>query len=255
MSGHSKWAQIKRKKGVADQQRGKIFSKIIREITVAARRGGKPEANPTLRQVIEKAKSVNMPQDNIKKAVQRGTGELEGVNYEEITYEGYGPSGVAILVNTLTDNKKRTASEIRNLFSKFGGNMGEAGCVSWMFSQKGVISVEKNKISEDELMAVALDAGAIDFKNEETNYDIITKPEDFEKVKATLQKKEIEISSSEITMVPNSNIELTGKEASQCLSLVSALEDHDDVQNVYANFDIPEKVLTAPFQDNFSESS
>src|SRR3989338_1474117 len=149
MSGHSKWAQIKRKKGVADQQRGKLFSKIIREITVAAKKGGNPDANPSLRHAIDEAKAVNMPADNIKKAIQRGTGELEGVNYEEITYEGYGPSGVAILVSTLTDNKKRTASEIRSLFSRYGGSMGEEGCVGWMFSQKGVISVGKNKLSED----------------------------------------------------------------------------------------------------------
>lgn len=246
MAGHSKWAQIKHKKAHTDAKRGKIFTKIVKEISVAARLGGgDPEGNPRLRSAIEKAKEVNMPSENIKRAIMKGTGELPGTTYEEITYEGYGPGGVAILIETLTDNKNRTVSEIRHILSKNGGNMGEAGCVSWIFEKKGYILVEKTKVDEDTLMSVVLDAGAEDMKNDprEDNYEVITSPENLNAVKEAIEKQNIPVSLSEITMLPKSYVPIEGSAADQMVRLVDALEDNDDVQNVYANFDIPEEAM------------
>jgi YebC/PmpR family DNA-binding regulatory protein len=246
MAGHSKWAQIKHKKAHTDAKRGKIFTKIVKEISVAARLGGgDPEGNPRLRNAIEKAKEVNMPSENIKRAIMKGTGELPGTTYEEITYEGYGPGGVAILIETLTDNKNRTVSEIRHILSKNGGNMGEAGCVSWIFEKKGYILVEKTKVDEDTLMSIVLDAGAEDMKNDpkEDNYEVITSPENLNAVKEAIEKQNIPVSLSEITMLPKSYVPIEGSAADQMVRLVDALEDNDDVQNVYANFDIPEEAM------------
>lgn len=246
MSGHSKWAQIKHKKASADAKRGKVFTKIVKEISVAARLGGGDlSGNPRLRTAIEKAKEVNMPSDNIKRAIMKGTGELPGVSYEESVYEGYGSGGVAILIEILTDNKNRTSSELRHIMSKHGGNLGEAGCVSWMFEKKGYIIIEKTKIDEDTLMSVALDAGAEDMRNypKEDNYEIITMPEDMNKVKASIEASGIPVSLAEITMLPKSYATLEDKQAEQMLRLVEALEDNDDVQNVYTNFDVPDEVI------------
>ncbi|TAK09625.1 MAG: YebC/PmpR family DNA-binding transcriptional regulator [Candidatus Manganitrophaceae bacterium] len=245
MSGHSKWATTKHKKAAADSKRGKIFTKIIREITVAAKiGGGDPEGNPRLRTAILKAKENNMPADNIKKAVQKGTGELPGVSYEEMTYEGYGPGGVAIIIQIMSDNKNRTVSEIRHLLSKSGGNMGESGSVSWMFQKKGYLSIEKQKADEEKLMSVALDAGAEDIRSDDpTLFEVITAPADFEKVKKAMTDAGLTPSFSEVTFLPQTYIRLEGKEAEQMLRLMEALEDHDDVQNVYANFDIPDEVM------------
>jgi YebC/PmpR family DNA-binding regulatory protein len=246
MAGHSKWAQIKHKKAVTDARKGKTFTKIVKEITVAARLGGgDPEGNPRLRAAIEKAKEVNMPSENIKRAIMKGTGELPGTTYEEVVYEGYGPGGVAILIDALTDNKNRTVAEIRHIMSKNGGSLGEVGCVSWMFSKKGYILVEKSKIDEDSLMSIVLDAGAEDMKNDpkEENYEIITSPENLNNVKQALEKNNIPIALSEITMLPKSYIPLEGSVAEQMVKLIDALEDHDDVQNVYANFDISEEAI------------
>jgi YebC/PmpR family DNA-binding regulatory protein len=248
MAGHSKWAQIKHKKAAVDAKKGKIFSKLSKEITVAAKLGGgDPEKNPRLRTAIEKAREANMPSENIKKAIMKGTGELPGTTYEEAIYEGYGPGGVALMIEVLTDNKNRTVSEIRHIMSKHGGSMGEAGCVSWMFEKKGYILVEKTKISEDELMAIALDAGAEDMKNDpqEDNYEIITAPEDLNKVKSAIESRGVQITLAEITMLPKSYVQLDEKDSDQMLRLYEALEDHDDVQNVYANFNIPDEILTA----------
>jgi len=246
VSGHSKWAQIKHKKSQVDAKKGKVFSKIAKEITVAARLGGGDlTGNPRLRTAIEKAKDVNMPHDNIKRAVMKGTGELPGVSYEESIYEGYGPGGAAILVEVLTDNRNRTGSEVRHIMSKNGGNLGEAGCVAWMFTQRGYILVEKTKIDEDAIMTIALDAGAEDMRNDpkEDNYEIITAPEDMNKVKASIEASEIPISLAEITMLPKSYSALDEKSAEQMMRLMDALEDHEDVQNVYTNFDIPDEVM------------
>lgn len=245
MSGHSKWATTKHKKAAADSKRGKIFTKIIREITVAAKMGGgDPEGNPRLRTAILKAKENNMPADNIKKAVQKGTGELPGVTYEEMTYEGYGPGGVAIIIQIMSDNKNRTVSEIRHLLSKNGGNMGESGSVAWMFQKKGYLSIEKQKADEEKLMSVALDAGAEDIRSDDpTLFEVITAPADFEKVKKAMTDAGLTPSYAEVTFLPQTYIRLDGKEAEQMLRLMEALEDHDDVQNVYANFDIPDEVM------------
>lgn len=246
MAGHSKWAQIKHKKAHADAKKGRVFTKIVKEISVAARLGGgDPEGNPRLRLAIEKAKEVNMPSDNIKRAIMKGTGELPGVSYEEYTYEGYGPGGVAVLIEVLTDNKNRTVSEIRYLMSKHGGSLGEAGCVAWMFEKKGYILVEKGKVDEDSLMSVALDAGAEDMRNDpkEDNYEIITRPEDLNPVKAEIESAGIPVSLAEITMLPKSYVTLDEKNSEQMMRLMEVLEDHDDVQNVYANFDISEEVM------------
>lgn len=246
MAGHSKWAQIKHKKAVVDAKKGKIFSKIVKEISVAARLGGGDiSGNPRLRTAIEKAKEVNMPSENIKRAIMKGTGELPGTHYEETFYEGYGPGGVAILLEALTDNKNRTISEIRHILSKHGGNLGEAGCVSWIFDKKGYILVEKNKVDEDTLIAIALEAGAEDMKNDpkEDNYEIITTPETMNKVKAAIEAAGIPISLAEITMLPKSYVNLDEKTGEQMIKLIEILEDHEDIQNVYTNFDIPDEVL------------
>jgi len=244
MSGHSKWASIKHKKGAADAKRGKLFTKLIRELTVAARKaGGNPDTNPRLRLAIQRAKDSNMPQENIDRGIKKGTGELEGVTYEEITYEGYGPGGVAIMVEVLTDNKNRATSVVRNIFSKRGGNMAGQGSVAWMFEKKGYIVVNKNDATEDTLMTVALDAGAEDMKTEETTFAVTTGQGDFEKVKKAIEDNKIKIEASEITNVPKSTIRVEGDDAKKLLSLVNELEDNDDVQNVYANFDIPDDLL------------
>ncbi len=246
MAGHSKWAQIKHKKAHADAKKGRLFTKIVKEISVAARLGGgDPEGNPRLRLAIEKAKEVNMPSENIKRAIMKGTGELPGVSYEEYSYEGYGPGGVAVLIEVLTDNKNRTVSELRHLMSKHGGSLGEAGCVAWMFEKKGYILVEKGNVDEDTLMSVALDAGAEDMKNDpkEDNYEVITRPEDLNSIKESIESAGISVSLAEITMLPKSYVTLDEKNSEQMMRLIEALEDHDDVQNVYANFDIPEEVM------------
>ncbi len=246
MSGHSKWATTKHKKAATDAKRGKIFTKIGKEITVAARLGGGDvNGNARLRTAIAKAKAISLPADNIKRAIQRGTGELPGVSYEEIIYEGYGPGGVAVIIESMTDNRNRTVSEIRNIFSKAGGNMGEAGCVSWMFHKKGYLVVNRAKVDEDKLMTLALDAGAEDMQPEDDNFVITTMPNDFEKVKKSLEDAGISLEVAEITMIPQTYVKLDGKEAQQMLRLVETLEDNDDVQNVYANFDIPEEILNA----------
>jgi len=247
MSGHSKWAGIKHKKAVVDAKRGKVFTKLSKELTVAAKMGGgNTEMNPRLRLAMEKAKEANMPSDNIKRAIQKGTGELPGMSYEETTYEGYGPGGVAILMDIMTDNKNRTVGEVRHILTKHGGNMGEAGCVAWMFDQKGYILVPKKSIDEDTLMSLALDAGAEDFKSnpDEANYEITTLPEDLNRIKKFLQEKDIAMDYAEITMIPQNYVKLEGKDAGKMLRLMEALEDHDDVQNVYANFDIPDDLMT-----------
>ena len=244
MSGHSKWSTIKRKKEKTDAARGKIFTKLIKEITIAARQGGgEAESNPRLRTAVLNAKAENMPQANIDRAIQRGTGELEGVSYEEMTYEGYGPGGVAMLIETVTDNKNRTTPEIRHAFSKHGGNMGETGCVAWMFDQCGVIVVNKDAVDEDELMMTVLEAGAEDVRDEDDTFDIITKPGEFEAVRSQLVESGIEPLRAEISRLPQSTVAVEGKEAEQVLKLMEIFEDHDDVQNVYANFDIDAEVL------------
>jgi len=245
VSGHSKWAQIKHKKAHTDAKRGKVFTKIVKEIATAAKLGGgDPEGNPRLRTAIDNAKEVNMPHDNIKKAIMKGTGELPGVSYEEYLYEGYGPAGVAVMVEVMTDNKNRTVPEIRHIMSKNGGSLGESGCVSWIFEKKGYILVSKAKISEDVVMTVALDAGAEDMKNdpEEENFEIITTPEDFAAVKEAIEKAGLPVDSAEVTMLPKTYVVLDAKAAEQMVRLIDALEDNDDVQNVYANFDIPDDV-------------
>ncbi len=245
MSGHSKWAQIKHKKAATDVKKGKAFSKLAKEISVAARLGGgDPGGNPRLKTVIEKAKEVNMPAENIKRAIQKGTGELPGTNYEEMVYEGYGPGGAAILINTLSDNKNRTVSELRHLMSKNGGALGETGCVAWIFDKKGYILVAK-AADEDTLMSVALEAGALDMKNDpkEDNYEVITAPEDLNAVVKALKDATIEAALAEVTMLPKNYVMLDSRQGEQMARLMEALEDHDDVQNVYSNFDIPEEVL------------
>ena len=242
MSGHSKWSTIKRKKEKADAERGKIFTKLIREITTAARQGGGDEnANPRLRTAILAAKAANMPQANIEKAIKKGTGELPGVVYEEKTYEGYGPGGVAIMIDTLTDNTNRTTSEVRHILTKHQGNLGESGCVSWMFEKKGLIAVNRQDCDEDKLMEVVLEAGAEDMTTEEDVYEIISLPENFTRVKEALDASNIPTVSAEITMIPKTTVKVDGKQAEQILKLMEALEDSDDVQQVYSNFDIDEK--------------
>ena len=244
MSGHSKWSSIKHKKGAADAKRGKLFTKFIKAITVAARNGGgDPDRNPPLRMAISTAKSANMPNDNVERAIKKGTGELEGVNYEEVYYEGYGPKGVAIYIQCLTDNKNRTAAEIRNLFSKNGGNMAGAGSVSWVFEHKGLIVVDTQAVKEDKLMECAVDAGAEDFSRSGDVFEIVVTPHDFEKVKQTLIDKNIPITSSDLTYLPKSQVPLSSDDAKHVLKLVDLFEDHDDTQNVYANFEIPDDII------------
>ena len=244
MSGHSKWSSIKHKKGAADAKRGRIFTKIIREISVAARAGGgDPDGNPRLRTAIAAAKAENMPKDNIERAIKKGTGELEGTHYEESVLEGYGPNGVAILVDLMTDNKNRTIAELRHAFAKHNGNIGSTGCVAWMFDKKGLISFDKEKVDEDKLMEVALDAGAEDINDEGTTLEVITASNDFEAVKEALDKKGLQYIYAKISMIPQNTVKLNEKEAEQVLKLMEALEDSDDVQSVYANFDIPDDIV------------
>jgi YebC/PmpR family DNA-binding regulatory protein len=241
MSGHSKWHTIKHKKGALDAKRGKMFTKMIKEITVAARTGGgDPDANARLRKAILDAKGGNMPNDTIERAVKRGSGELEGVSYDEITYEGYGPGGVAMLIESMTDNRNRTVAEIRHMFSKNGGNLGEAGSVGWLFDKKGYIVVEKAAKSEDELFEIVTDAGAEDLKDEGDNFEVITSPEEFDAVVAALKKAGVEPAVAEVTRIPQTSVHLEGADAKQMLKLYEAIDDHDDVQHVYANFDIDE---------------
>jgi YebC/PmpR family DNA-binding regulatory protein len=244
MSGHSKWHSIKHKKGALDAKRGRMFTKLIKEITIAARiGGGDPEGNPRLRKAILDAKGVNMPADNIKRAVQKGTGELEGGQLEEIMYEGYAPGGVAMLVEVVTDNRNRTVSEIRHVFSKNGGNMGESGSVAWMFQKKGYIGIDKSKGDEETLMNLAIDAGADDFQSDESMYEIYTTPEAFEAVLNAIKNKKIETVTAEVSMIPQNYVKVEGKTAQQVVKLMEALDEHDDVQHVYANFDIEESEL------------
>ncbi len=245
MSGHSKWAGIKHKKAIIDAKRGKIFTKIIKEITIAARiGGGNPENNARLRKAIDDARDANMPQDNIKKAIQRGTGELPGVNYEDVIYEGYGPGGVAVIVEATTDNRSRTVSEIRKIFSQHGGNLGDNGCVSWMFKEKGYISIDKTKVQEDRLMEIAIDAGAEDVRSEDDDvFEVLTAPEDFEKVKTALENAKIPIETAEVSLQPSTYIKLHGDDARKMIELMEELEDYDDTKKVYANFDISNKEM------------
>ena len=243
MSGHSKWATIKHKKGALDAKRGKIFTRLIKEITMAAKSGGDPDKNPRLRTAIQAAKAENMPADNIKRAVQRGTGELPGATYEEFSLEGYGPGGVAVLVEISSDNRNRTVSEIRHVFGKNGGNMAEAGAVSWMFHKKGDIVVPKAAAKEDDLMNIVLESGADDLKDDGENWEIVTEPSAFESVLEAVKKATINPASASVTMVPQNYIKLEGSNAHTMIRLIEALEDHDDVQHVHANFDIDQKVL------------
>jgi YebC/PmpR family DNA-binding regulatory protein len=246
MSGHSRWSQIKRKKGKTDVQRGKLFSKILREITVAARSGGgDPKINMRLKAAMESAKEANMPQDNVKRAIQKGTGELPGEAYEEITYEGYAPGGVALMVRVLTDNRNRTAPEIRHTFEKYGGNMGASGAVAWMFERRGIIQVDAAKISEDDLLAKALDAGATDLRRMEKAFEITTAPAEMDAVRAALVQAGVPVLEAEVTFVPQSTVRVEGKDATSVVRLIEALEELDDVQSVYANYDIPDEVLEA----------
>jgi len=244
MSGHSKWSTIKHKKAAKDAKKGKLFTKFIKEITVAARMGGGDiNSNPRLRTAVTAARANSMPNDNIDRAIKKGTGELEGVTYEEIQYEGYGPGGAAILAQVVTDNKNRTVSEIRRLFAKHGGNLGETGCVSWMFDKKGLITVEKSQIDEERLMGIVLDAGAEDVKDEDELFEVVTQPEDFEKVKERLDREKVAVATAQVTMVPKNSVNVDAKHVEQILKLTEELEDHDDVQNVSANFNIPTELM------------
>ncbi len=246
MSGHSRWSQIKRKKGKTDVQRGKLFSKILREITVAARNGGgDPKGNLRLKAAMESAKAANMPADNVKRAVQKGTGELPGEQYEEITYEGYGPGGVAVMLRVLTDNKNRTGPEVRHVFEKNSGRMGTAGCVAWMFDRRGTISVDAQRVKEDELLEHALEAGATDVKQVEKVFEVATAPDDVEAVRQTLEGRGVPVVDAQVDMVPQSTVRVEGKDAAAVLRLIEALEEQDDVQSVYSNYDIPDEVIDA----------
>ena len=241
MSGHSKWATIKHKKGATDAKRGKIFTRLIKEITIAAKSGGgDPDGNPRLRTAILAAKAENMPADNIKRAIQRGTGELEGLSYEEITYEGYGPGGVAVIIDVLTDNKNRAVSEVRHAFSKNGGNLGAEGAVSWMFTKKGVISIDKDAASEDKLMEIVLESGAEDLNDEGTHWEILCDPKDFEAVTDALKAAKIKTESAEVTKIASTYTKLEGAQANAMMRLLETIEDLDDTQNVYSNFDFDE---------------
>ena len=244
MSGHSKWSTIKHKKAAKDAKRGKLFTKLIKEITVSAKLGGGDiNANPRLRTAVTTARANSMPTDNIDRAIKKGTGELEGVTYDEVTYEGYGPGGAAVLVMAMTDNRNRTVSELRHLFGRFGGNMGEAGCVGWMFSKKGILTVDKAGVDEERLIEVALEAGADDVADDGDVFTVTTPPDAFEAVKEALDKAKIATASASLSMVPSTTLSLTGTQAEQTLKLVEELEDHDDVQEVASNFDIPPEEL------------
>jgi len=244
MSGHNKWASIKHKKAATDAKRGNLFTKLVKEVTVAAKiGGGDPATNARLRTAVEIAKAANMPLDNIKKAIQKGTGELPGVAYEELVYEGYGPGGVAVIIEITTDNKNRAAAEIRKIFSVYNGNMGESGCVAWMFDTVGLIEVDKKAGDEETVMEIALDAGAEDFKAEAECFEIYTNPKELDSVLTKLKEKNIEIIASSVTKVPQTKIKLEGKQAEQMLKLMNIIDNHDDVQNVYANFDISDDIM------------
>jgi YebC/PmpR family DNA-binding regulatory protein len=244
MSGHSRWSTIKHKKGAADAKRGKMFTKLIREITVAVRNGGgDPDGNPRLRTAVLAARAINMPSDNIKRAIQKGTGELPGTSYEEVQYEGYGPAGVAVLVQVLTDNRNRTLPEIRQLFTKHGGNLGEANCVSWMFEKKGYIVVRGSGVDEEKLFELAIEAGAEDLKEDGGSFEIFSLPQHHDKVHEALTQRQIPIDVAELAMVPKTSVKVEGKAARQVLSMMEALEEHDDVQHVWANFDIEDSEI------------
>lgn len=243
MGGHSHWATIKRHKASQDAKRGKIFTRLIRELTIAARQGGDPEGNPRLRLAITKARDANMPNDTIKKAIQRGTGELPGVSFEEFTLEGYGPGGTALLLEITTDNRNRTVSEVRSLFTKNNGNMAEAGAVAWQFQKKGLIVVEQGKVDEDQLISIALEAGAEDVRTVEHKFEVVTAPQDFEAVKKALTDANIEQALAEVTFIPQNSVALDEKAAEQMLKLMEVLDDHDDVQKVHANFDISDEIM------------
>ncbi|MBI4963505.1 MAG: YebC/PmpR family DNA-binding transcriptional regulator [Desulfomonile tiedjei] len=244
MSGHNKWSTIKHKKGAADAKRGKIFSRLIKEITIAARMGGgDPEGNPRLRTAINTARAANMPKDNIERAIKRGTGEIAGAAYEEVIYEGYGPGGVAVMVEALTDNKNRTVADIRHIFDKYSGNLGESGCVAWMFQKRGVIELAAASLTEDEVMELALEAGAQDVKAEGDTFEIMAEPADFEAVRGAVEAKGWQIELAEITMIPQNTVKLEGKKAEQMLKMMDALDDNDDLQKVSANFDISEEEM------------
>jgi YebC/PmpR family DNA-binding regulatory protein len=246
MSGHSKWHSIKHKKGAADAKRGKVFTRIIKELTVAARAGGgDPGSNPRLRTIVAEAKSVNMPAENIQRAIRRGTGEEAGVSYEEVTYEGYGPGGAAVIIETLTDNRNRTVGELRHLLSKHGGNLGEANSVAWMFEKKGYIVVEKDKADEETLMATALDAGADDMRDDEDSWEVTTPPDAFQPVLEAVKALSVEPVTAKLAMLPQNYVRLEGKTAQQMVRLMDALDDHDDVKQVWSNFDIEEKEIEA----------
>jgi YebC/PmpR family DNA-binding regulatory protein len=246
MSGHSKWATIKRKKAVTDAKRGKAFTQIIKEITIAARMGGgDAKGNPRLRLAIDKAKAVNMPADNIKRAIQKGTGELEGVAYEDVVYEGYGPGGVALIIESVTDNRNRTVSELRHMLERHNGKLGASNSVSWMFHRKGSISVARAKLDEEKLMEMALDAGAEDIRTEEESFEIVTSPEAFMTVKESLEAKGVIPVGAEIQLIPENTVRVDGGDAEMVLKLVEQLEEHDDVQHVYANFDIDDKIISS----------
>ncbi len=246
MAGHSKWANIKHKKGREDAKRGKIFTKLIKEVTVAARLGGgDPSSNPRLRTAIAAAKSENMPKDNLERAIKKGTGELEGVDYEEIVYEGYGPGGAAVIVEVLTDNKNRAIAEVRHIFTKWGGNIGSNGCVAWMFDKKGIVVVNKEDVEEETLMEIAIDAGAEDVKDEVEVFEVITEPEDFETVREAIDKAEIKHIMAEVTLIPQNDTSLTGKDAEKMVQMMEFLDACDDVQNVHTNADIPDDIADA----------
>ena len=246
MSGHSKWHSIKHKKGAADAKRGKIFTRIIKELTVAARAGGgDPDMNPRLRTIIGDAKAANMPAENIKRAIRRGTGEEPGVSYEEVSYEGYGPGGAAVIIDTLTDNKNRTVGELRHLLEKHGGNLAAAGSVAWMFTKKGYIVVEKSKADEEKLMGAVLEAGADDLQDDGDNWEVLSAPDAFQGVRDAVKQLGIEPASAEVSMIPQNYVKLEGKTAQQMVKLMDVLDDHDDVQHVWSNFDIEEKEIEA----------
>lgn len=245
MSGHSKWASIKHKKGALDAKRGKLFSKLIREITIAARGGGDPDANARLRKAVLDAKAANMPNDTIQRAIDRGTGKIAGEQFEEVTYEGYGPGGVAVLLEAVTSNKNRTVSELRHIFSRYNGHLGESGCVAWMFETKGYLTFEKSAVSEDQIYALAIEAGAEDVREDEGNFEIITSPENFETVLAAVKAAGLEPATANITKLPQTYVKLEGKDAETMLKLFDALDDQDDVQHVHTNFDISTQQLEA----------
>jgi YebC/PmpR family DNA-binding regulatory protein len=244
MSGHSKWATIKRKKSVTDAKRGKLWTKLLKEVTVAARLGGSdPDADPRLRTAVQEAKSSNVPGANIERAIKKGSGDLEGAAYEEFTYEGYGPGGVAVLVETMTDNRNRTVADVRHLFSRFGGNLGETGCVSWIFSKRGLLSIDREAIAEEDLMDLAIELGADDVSAEEEGYEVLTSQEDFLVVLTGLQQKEVPLISQGLAMLPSNTVKVDAEHAPKLLQLMESLEDHDDVQHVWANFDIDAELL------------